>query len=135
MDKRKVYTQINQQWQQDDEQWFKEIEQWRLQARQWTACLFLLEKNIPEQAEALEQHKQTVEHHYSNLMRLRCGLDENCIETCPDHLDEAALAVLYKEYGTLHRQAQTKHEALRADFEEKKKVLRELAQRLLDSLD
>lgn len=135
MDKRESLSQINQQWQQDDEAWSADIERWHQDAQRWVAFIYMLEKNLPEHSAALSQHKLDIQLHQKNLFRFRCGLDDNCLQSCPSYLTEAELIDNYADLENRHTQMKVMHDQLNAQFEQQKQTLRELAQRLLEALD
>jgi hypothetical protein len=94
----------------------------------------MLDKNIPEHTSALSKHKEEIQAHETVLTRFRCGLDDNCLKTCPDHLSEGELEKGYDSLEQQHLQIKHTHTKLKTEFEEQRAVLKKLAERLLTAL-
>lgn len=135
MDEQTQLRLSNDQWQQDDDQWQREIQDWQRETQRLVALLYMLEKALPEHSTRLDRHKARIDKHQHDLMRYRCGLEEQCLPDCPSRINLDKQKHLHKIMARNHRDMQQEHEHFSRDYLNKMQRFRDLAQRMLDELN
>ncbi|MCX4188193.1 hypothetical protein [Methylophaga sp. OBS4] len=135
MEDREYLKLTNQQWQDDDLRWQQEMAEWQHETQRLVALLYMLEKALPEHSSKLEQHKLRITHHNEELARYRCGLDANCLTTCPNHIDLKQQRKQHQLMAKRHQSMIREHEAFSKDYRNKMHKFRELAEKLLKELE
>ena len=134
MDEREQLKLNNQFWQKDETLWQQEIDDWEHATQRLVALVYLLEKTLPEHTSGLEKHKQRIEQHKQQLIQYECGLDEQCMTTCPSHIDLKEHKTMQKRMGQVHQDMSEAHQLFAKQYQQKMKRVRDLAERLLGEL-
>lgn len=128
----KILLEENKHWHEEHLAWLQEVEQWQHETRRLLALLYLLERALPEHSSILNKHAAVIEKHEQLVNSYECGLDENCLSTCPSFITQEQHQEMHKTLSTLHEDAKQEHLLLKSTYSKEMERFRSLALKLLN---